>query len=311
MNSNRNKPMAWVISFLVPFTLACHAQKNDDLPLAPNQHSLLWKVSGKGLAAPSYVLGTMHILCPADARISPQLQAVISRVSVVYFELNLSDMGQMFAGIKAMGMQGDTTLQDLLGEAEFQKVAQYFDGRSALPFKVLQRFKPLLLSALVAEQQMPCESTNGMEMAIMEQANKLKKEIQGLETMAFQASLFDNIPYAMQAQELLKAIDSVGASHAEVSKMLDAYRRQDLEALERLTLEEGGELAGQMDALLYNRNLNWVQQFDTIATKGSLLIAVGAGHLPGEKGVLELLRRKGYTVEPLLNTVAENKTSHR
>ena len=311
MNSNRNQSMAWVIVFLVPFTLACRAQSNDDLPLAPNQQSLLWKISGNDLATPSYILGTMHILCPADARLSPQLQKVINKVSVVYFELNLSDMGQMFEGIKAMGMKGDTTLKDLLTEAEFQKVASYFEGKSPMPFALLQRFKPLLLSALLAEQHMPCESTNGMELAIMAQATQQKKEIQGLETMAFQSSLFDNIPYALQARELLKAIDSLDASKAEVAKMLDAYRRQDLEALERLSQDEAGEMAGEMDALLYNRNRNWVQQFDTIAVKGSVLIAVGAGHLPGEKGVLALLRQKGYTVQPLLNAVAENKKSYQ
>ena len=198
-------------------------------------------------------------------------------------------------------MKDETRLKDLLTPGEYERVKKYFEEKSPLPFSMIENYKPMLLSGLIEEQQLPCKSTNGMELVILEESNKRKLEVKGLETMEFQAGLFDSIPYKEQAQELVKSIDSALTQRKAVDSLLQTYRAQDLAMIEEMTRNEQGEEGKYLDLLLYKRNRNWVAQFDTIATKTPTLFAVGAGHLPGAQGVLELLRKKGYTVKPLKN----------
>lgn len=140
-----------------------------------------------------------------------------------------------------------------------------------------------------------------MELVILDESNKRKLEVKGLETMAFQAGLFDSIPYEEQAKELVTAIDSADVQKSSVDSLLKTYRSQDLKGIEQLTTGAEGLEGKYLDLLLYKRNRNWASQFDTIAKKNSVLIAVGAGHLPGKQGLLELLKKKGYKLTPIKN----------
>ena len=81
--------------------------------------------------------------------------------------------------------------------------------------------------------------------------------------------------------------------------MIEAYKAQDIEKLGEYVKEDDGGLANYEDILIYNRNRNWVTKLKTLMPEKSLLIAVGAGHLAGEKGVIKLLRKEGYTVRPV------------
>ncbi|MCC6761793.1 MAG: TraB/GumN family protein [Chitinophagaceae bacterium] len=297
-----------LVSFFSLLFLGCTAQA----PIAENStpQTLLWRISGNQLARPSYLFGTMHIMCAKDAIVSPQLQQVLDSAKQVYFEVDLDNMVEMIASMKAMAMQNGVTIKDLLTPSEYERVSTYFKGKGPLPFKVLEVYKPLLLSAMIAEQAMQCEATNGMEMMILAEAAKRKKEILGLETMSYQAGLFDSIPYATQAKELLKAIDSAGAdNNTEVQQLLAAYKAQDLEKINALTIKEEGSLEGNLDLLLYGRNRNWLQKMPALMKESSNLFAVGAGHLPGENGVIQLLRNAGYTLTPLLNEMKPSATA--
>jgi len=271
------------------------------LERAANNNTLLWEISGKGLKTPSYFFGTMHMLCPEDAKLSKGMLQLLDRVKQLYFEVDMDDMTQLFGSLKAMNMRNGTQLKELLTEEEYKRVKAYFETKSPLPFSMIENYKPMLLSGLIEEQGLPCKSTNGMELVILEESNKRNLAVSGLETMEFQAGLFDSIPYKEQAEELVKAIDSIHVENGEVDSLLQTYRKQDLKMIEQLTNSGQGEEGKYLDLLLYKRNRNWASQFDAIAAKGSTLFAVGAGHLPGKEGVLELLRKKGYTLTPIKN----------
>jgi uncharacterized protein len=293
------KKFRFLLVPLLALVSSCRGQEK--LPDEPGGRTLLWEVSGNGLAKPSYFLGTMHILCAQDAAISPQVQMVMDRVGEIYFEVDLDDMVQLFGSLKAMAMKDGVKLSDLLSTEDYEKVKTYFSDKLPLPFSMLEAYKPLLLSSMIAEEQMPCESTNGMEILIMGEASKRGLDIKGLETMEYQAGLFDSIPYSVQARELVKAIDSLAVDNDAITQLLKVYREQDLEGIERLTIEEEGEIQENIDLLLYGRNRNWAAMFGEIAKKGPVLFAVGAGHLPGQQGVLQLLKKQGYLVRPIKN----------
>ncbi len=289
--------------FLGLVSLSALSQKGNE------ENTLLWKISGNGLEHPSYLFGTIHMLCAEDAALSSGFRKVIRECDEVYFEVDMDNLFEVFGAMGKMKMLGDTTLRDLLSEADYKKVKSYFESKgSMLPFSMLETFKPMLAASSLEQGALPCENTAMMEQVIMQEAKLYGKKINGLETMGYQAGVLDSIPYKLQAEQLVSYIDGANAGGKEdkqMQEMFEAYKNQDLKKLEALMVETDAGMAGFTDILLYHRNQNWVRKLKSLLPAHSLLIAVGAGHLPGEKGVINLLRREGYKVTPVENKPAK------
>lgn len=262
--------------------------------------SLLWRISGKKISRPSYLFGTMHVLCAEDARLSDSLKMAIRQTDLIYFEINLDDIMGMMQSLKYMRMLDNQKLSDLLDSSDYRKVKSYFEKQgSILPFSMLERFKPLLISSLIEENGLDCNTTNGMELVIQKEAHQLSKKILGLETAAFQAGLFDSIPYEQQAKDLVNYIDSMDFYKKTTKELVDVYRAQDLDRIDELTKTGDAGMTNYIDLLLWGRNRKWVDSLQPILASKSVLIAVGAGHLPGDKGLIRLLQKAGYILTPV------------
>ena len=294
------KISALLLVSLVALTTFAQSEKENN--------TLLWKISGNGLNKPSYLFGTIHMICADDAILSDNMKKAINDCDEVYFEVDMDNLFEMIGVLNKMKMQGDTTLKDLLNEKDYQKVKAYFETKgSMLPFSMLETYKPMLAASTLEEGSMPCETTAMMEQVIMKEAKQYNKKIKGLETMSYQAGVLDSIPYKLQAEQLVEYIDKANKGEnddTELKEMFKAYKSQDLSKLEELMVETEAGMSGFTDILLYHRNQNWVEKLKLLLPNKSLLIAVGAGHLPGKKGVINLLRSEGYQVAPV-----ENKTS--
>jgi uncharacterized protein YbaP (TraB family) len=290
-------------------TLAGCAQTQEKT--APNDNTLLWKISGNGLTKPSYLYGTIHMLCADDALLSDNLKKVIRKSDEVYFEVDLDNLVEMLGVLSKMKMSGDSTLQDLLSKTDYQKVKEYFETKgSMLPFSTLETFKPIVALSTLQEGSMGCDATAMMEQVIMKEAKESNKKIKGLETMAYQAGVLDSIPYKLQAQQLVRYIENAGKNNdedAEMNALMDAYKSQDLKKLEQLMMKTDMGIGNFTEVLLYKRNRNWIAKLKDLLPEKTLLVAVGAGHLPGEQGVINLLRKAGYTVTPVENKVGKVK----
>ncbi len=275
------------------------------------ENTLLWKISGNGLEKPSYLFGTIHMICADDAGLSANMKKVISNCDEVYFEVDMDNMFEMIGAIKKMKMMGDTTLKDLLTETDYKKVKKYFEEKgSMLPFSMLETYKPMLAASTLEQGSMPCDNTEMMEQVIMKEAKVYNKKIKGLETMSYQAGVLDSIPYKLQAEQLVSYIDKANKGEEddkEMKEMFNAYKKQDLKKLEEMLMTTDAGISGFTDILLYHRNQNWVEKLKSLLPEKSLLIAVGAGHLPGQKGVINLLRKEGYKVTPVENKVSNAK----
>ena len=271
--------------------------------MAPLENTLLWEITGNGLSQSSYLFGTMHILCAEDARLSDNLKRIIKDADQIYFEIDMDNMMEMLGALKYLKMNDNKKLSDLLTSEEYQRVKKYFAAnKSPMPFALMESFKPFFISSLISEQKMACEVKEGMEQAIIRESKQYNKEIKGLESVAFQASVFDSIPYEQQAKELVKSIDSLDKNSALAQELLAVYKSQDLKKIEELTSREEGGISAFMDLLLYNRNTDWAQKMNGIMQSKNVLFAVGAAHLPGEKGVINLLRKRGFTLKPVDNS---------
>jgi uncharacterized protein YbaP (TraB family) len=221
----------------------------------------------------------------------------------------MDNLGEMLGAMKYLRMNDGKKLSELLTKEEYARVEAYFKNNAVpLPLTMMNRFKPYFISSLIGEQMMACSQKNGMEELIMRESKQYRKEIKGLETTEFQASIFDSIPYEKQAKDLVNYIDSID-SYKEVNmEMVDVYREQNLEKMNSLMHKSDPGMDEYMDILLYGRNRHWVEQMPEIMKGRCILFAVGAGHLPGEQGVINLLRKKGYKVTPMGNTSRKPET---
>jgi uncharacterized protein YbaP (TraB family) len=245
----------------------------------------------------------MHVLCEDDASLSECFKAAIAECDELYFEINLVDINSIMNSLKYIRMNDNSKLSDFLNDSDYLKVKNYFTKHASnkLPFGVLERLKPLLVSSLIEEDNMNCKETDGMEFVIMKEARRHDKKINGFETAEFQAGLFDSIPYKQQAHELVESIDSLDQNKKNTDSLVAAYKRQDLDKIDEMSRREDAGMEKYMDLLLYDRNRKWVKALGSLLPAKSLVVAVGAAHLPGDQGVISLLRRAGYKVEPLKN----------
>ena len=287
---------------LIVVVLFCNSSKaQTTFKKNADENTLLWEISGKKLATPSYLFGTFHLICKDDIPFGKQLKQAIMSAQEMYMELDMDDKATMFGGLMLMSMRGDTTLKNLYSESEYKKLESFFNDSLHTPIALFKKMKPIFLTAMLYPKMLPCATMSGVEEELMKLAKENKKEIQGLETMAFQASVFDSIPYVQQAKELLKSIDSMAAYKKYFANMVQVYKNQQLQQIEKLFNDDEFGMKDNQDILLDNRNMKWVAQLKTIMKKESVFIAVGAGHLVGEKGLIALLRKAGYTLRPLNN----------
>lgn len=279
----------------------CKAQKPAALVLNKDSNTLLWQVSGNNLKNPSYLFGTFHLLCKEDIYFGEQLKQAISRSKEVYMELDMDDPATMMGGVLYMNMKNGKSLSDLYSPENYEKLKTYFSDSLKVPLGLLSKAKPFFLIALLYPRMMNCSSPAGVEEELMKIAKAQKKEIKGLETIQFQASVFDSIPYEWQAKELLKNIDSFSFYKKEFDKMVNFYKTQKLDSMSS-TMKMGDTASDKYNnLLLIDRNKNWVAQLKKIMAEDPVFVAVGAGHLMDSTGLIALLKKEGYKVEPLKN----------
>ncbi len=286
--------------FSLLFFHQCKSQVKPDTEYNKDDNSLLWEVSGRNTTRSSYLFGTFHLMCSDDISLSVNALQAIKKVDEIYFEIDLDDLSNTLAALQFMTMKNDTILSDLYSPLEYKRIESYFKDSLGMPMAIMKKIKPLLLQALLYPKMLACK-TSGVEEAVMKVAKVYKKEIKGLETLAFQSSVFDGIPYRQQAKELLKGVDSLGEIKKEFDSLIKIYKTQKMADIERtISSTEFGTAVNKLQ-LLDNRNKNWVRLLKPVLENNSLFIAVGAGHLAGTKGLINLLKQEGYILKPVQN----------
>ncbi len=266
------------------------------------KEGLLWKVEKPGQSTISYVFGTIHMIPKEKYFLPSGFDAAFKQCPRIFMEIDMDDMndlGKIMGIMDKVFMDDELRLSDLLKQEEYEKIKNYFD-QMGLPMMMLERMKPLFLSALAGTDGNPMALKEGSfksyEMELSQMAEKNNKELLGLETIDFQLSIFDKIPYAVQAKMLLDAIAADTSKNDQTDLMFDQYTKQDLEQMSESVEKEDSSLNPYLDVLLFERNKNWIPKMKLEMEKGSCFFAVGAGHLGGHKGILQLLADEGYIV---------------
>ena len=256
------------------------------------ENSLLWKISGNGLKAPSYLFGTVHLTC--DATLSPKVNAALDATQQLYLELDMDDPNMMTEMMGGMAMIDGVTMTSLLSKEDYKLVNDFIKTNTGMPLSMMDSYKPFLISAMLMPKMADCP-VQSIEESLMKVSKQQNEEIYGLETFAEQFEVFDAIPYKDQMEDLLtSAKDNMASDRAEYEKMMAMYNTQDLNGLMKLMSESDKKTASHDDVLLVNRNKNWIPKIEKTAKEKPTFFGVGAAHLGGENGVIMLLRKKGY-----------------
>jgi uncharacterized protein len=157
------------------------------------------------------------------------------------------------------------------------------------------KFKPFIIIQ-TATQLAFFGKTESYELSLKSLADKHKITMGGLETMKQQLSFFDDMTREEQAQMVMESISDEAKMIDEMNSLQRAYKGQYLDSLEFLMKKDKGMLAKHEEILLTNRNMAWIPKIQEHITEKSCFIAVGAAHLIGEKGLIQLLKNKGYQV---------------
>lgn len=269
-----------------------------------SENSLLWEISGNGLTQPSYLFGTIHIIAAEDFLLTDSTLAAFNRCKEVAFEIDMDEMdniGALLPLLMKAFMRNGTTLRDLLSTEDYNLVKARF-SEMGLPIFMLERVKPMFLSSMLTGQGE--DSSSGMadsksyEMELLQLARDADKPVHGLETAAYQMSMFDSIPYKAQAEMLVQTLKAAPSENDEMAQMVALYKAQDLVGLQEMMEGESG-VGEYQHLLLDQRNANWIPVMSRMMKDKAVFFAVGAGHLGGEKGVIALLRRQGYQMRAI------------
>ncbi|HET9136337.1 MAG TPA: TraB/GumN family protein [Candidatus Kapabacteria bacterium] len=267
--------------------------------LFAQQNSLLWKISGHGLSSPSYIYGTIHSFDKRAFTFKLLAENYIKETKAFGMEIKLDELNP-FSLLGQLQMPGDTTIKMLLNESEYTKLEKILRDSFQIELTMFSTIKPMFLVGLLEMPSGEPVETNSdfLDEYLMNQAKKLNKEVIGIETVEEQLHAVDLIPLKEQAKMLVDELVTPDSTHPPLQDLLDVYSIGNLDSL--YSYYQQGELSNTFNkALVLDRNHRMADRIDSIAKKKSIFVAVGALHLPGEEGVLNLLRKKGYDITPV------------
>lgn len=260
------------------------------------EKSLLWEISGNGLEKPSFLFGTIHMTC--DASLDANVLKALDDTSLLVLELDMDDPNLQMEMMKGIYMKDGKTIKDLVSEDDYAIISTFIQEQLGMPLDALGNMKPFLLTAMFYPKMLGCP-IQSYELELMEVAHNQKEEVLGLETVADQMQVFDKIPYEDQATDLLRAAkDNLAYDKDMFQKLIEIYKNEDIQAMDHMmNTDKNLTTSKHRDKMLDDRNKNWISKIAEYSQKQPTFFGVGAAHLAGKNGVIQLLRDAGFTVK--------------
>lgn len=286
--------------FIVLLTLACKTA-NDQPKVINLESSLLWEISGNGLTAPSYLFGTYHLLGQKFADSLPIIGEKFKTCRAVCGEVVIDT--NLLDKLRPSLMLKYDSLSHILTPRDFSTVANALKKYANLDLNEYNHYKPELIKAwlLVAlAKPLGLQSSPALDEYFQIKGRENHYKILGLETIEYQFDMIFNSPIDAQKRHLLVTVDNLNQTRDNLKKMSGLYAAEDLNGLQMAMLSDREYTAQERDEIQKNRNQNWLAELPSIMKQQPTFIAVGAGHLLWDSGLINQLRLKGYTVKPVM-----------
>ena len=268
-----------------------------------NNNSVLWKISGNGLKDPSYLFGTIHAVPDEYFELSDSILKCIDKSKRLIMEADLNiSLKEQLQIAKQMFLPNGKRISNYMDSTKFTQLFSYLRDSLHIKEEKLNKYcalKPIFLQSILLTEYI--KKPKMYEMEMRKYAGK-KKEFIALETLQEQLNVLDSIPYDQQL--------SFDANSYKIDQeyftMLDAYQTQNISLLDSL-LSVGIGSKETENTLLNNRNQKWMPKIEESIRKSSTFVAVGCGHVIGDDGLIQLLSKKGYSVEPIYFTINKRR----
>jgi uncharacterized protein YbaP (TraB family) len=273
------------------------------LPAAAAEKRSLWRVRSKNNVV--YLLGSIHYLKAQNYPLAEEMEAAFKDAKKLIFEINLesAEGGRAQQLMASKGIYTDqTTLKEHVAPATYA-LAEKQLKELGLDIQIFNQFKPWFTALTVLAlklQAMGFDPGKGIDQYIFRKAKKEKKEVDGFETLEYQFGLFDGLPERVQESLLLQTLSGGDLTETGVDGIVKAWAAGDIQALETILLQGMKEFPEVYQRLIVDRNRAWLPKIESFLSQNeNYLVVVGAGHLAGKNGLIEMLKAKGYTVEQL------------
>jgi uncharacterized protein YbaP (TraB family) len=271
------------------------------LPLQGATPSFLWKVAGPR-GGTVYVAGSIHLLSNEYYPLAPAFDEAFEKSDLLVEEVDMAEMlapeAQMQMLTRGM-MPAGQTLESVVSPQTMTDVRSRVAGLG-LPLAPLQLFKPWSLALTLQGlewQKAGFDPELGLDRHFYDRAKEQNRPVQGLETLAFQISAFDDMPMPMQDHMLSETLKEMDTTRNAVDEMAGAWKAGDAPTIERLVLKDLKSEPQVYERLLLARNRNWLPKLEALFSRPKpSFVIVGAAHLVGSDGLLQMLRAKGYIV---------------
>lgn len=268
-----------------------------------NQNNFLWKVqSGKRTA---YILGSIHFMKKEVYPLNRKIEGAFEKSNVLVVEANVTDPGKvdLIKLMQSAFYSGDDTLERHVSRSTYELVKKEF-GNIGFPAELINKQKPWFL-ALTLESlelvKLGFDPSYGIDMHFLSKASG--KKILELESVDYQLNLFSSFSDYEQEMLLLHTLKEIKTADEVVDSLVRAWQSGDIKGMESLVstgINKDPRMSSIYEKLFYGRNKNMssrIQEF--LKTDDTYFVVVGAGHLVGKDGIIEMLKNKGYIVEQM------------
>lgn len=279
------------------------------------QNSLLWRISGKGLEKPSYLYGTIHLICPQDYVLRGQTIEAMNRCRSIAFEMDLMNKQEMMAAAQQFINQNPDNYKRWLGEKNYAEMRQFMATTAKIPDTVWTKMRPVVLSILLAKRTMNCMYSVAAEMVMIgistrdNDSRGYKHEFAGLETIADREKIgvFLTEQDSLSAHSVLSMIQHWNQMRGSMQQFVKLYKSEDIAGMQNISelmsppiaQNDSKQYKKQWSVVVNDRNRLWLPRMEKMMVEKPTFFAVGAGHLAGNVGLITLLHKQGYNLEPI------------
>lgn len=271
------------------FVTMAQAQKKEALP-----NAIVFKIEHPTITKPSYLLGTLHLMCEEDFKIPENVTQILKTIDALVLEVNLSDPEE----IKVMqeSIASSKKISEELSKEQFQELDILVQKVMAVPLSNFDVYGLSTLNSILISKMLPCNKMKFLEMELIQAATQNKIPVHSLEKVADQMEFFKK---AYPTDFLFQQLMLFESYKKDFNIAIQAYLKKDLStAVDRITKEMYMN-KNAIQYMLTERNKNWVAKIPEMMKEKSNLFAVGAAHLANKNGIIHLLKQKGYTITPI------------
>ena len=277
-----------IVAAVSIFSLNTNAQSK-----TKQENSLLWEVSGNGLSKPSYLFGTVHMICEQDFVLKEKVLNAFSKSDKLALEVNMSDPNEMNI-MQQMAMSKEP-LSKKLSKEQLEKLEAILKKETGMSVNQVDNFTMQTIMSLVTIKTFDCSNFKLYEMEFIAKAKEKKLPIIGLEKMNEQ---FEYLSKSFTDDEVIHYLEN--NDKEMISRLISFYLKEDVNGLYKFATDKTIMSENTINWILKYRNENWVKTMPEMMKKESVFFAVGSAHLGGEIGVINLLKKAGYTVKPIV-----------